>query len=111
MIQAAYDVGGLDGVWETVAGLIAPLSASPEFCARQNNSTPTRRHSPKRGREGFEVGGVLTEDRGNLITDFWGSYDTLEKCDHSRGNAHLFRELTSFSEDGHRWAEGNATCS
>lgn len=63
-------------------------------------------HSPKRGREGFEAGGVLPDYRGNLITDFWGSYDTLERCDHSRCNAHLLRELTSFSEDGSRWAEG-----
>ena len=62
--------------------------------------------SPKRGRQGFEVGGVLPAYCGNLITDFWGSYDTLERCDHSRCNAHLLRELTSFSEDGHRWAEG-----
>jgi transposase len=59
-------------------------------------------HSPKRGREGFEAGGVLPDYRGNLITDFWGSYDTLEQCDHSRCNAHLLRELTAFSEDGHR---------
>jgi transposase len=63
-------------------------------------------HSPKRGREGFEAGGVLPNYRGNLITDFWGSYDTLERCDHSRCNAHLLRELTSFSEDGQRWAAG-----
>ncbi len=63
-------------------------------------------HSPKRGREGFEAAGVLPDYRGNLIHDFWGPYDTLEKCDHSRCNAHLLRELTSFSEDGQRWAEG-----
>lgn len=63
-------------------------------------------HSAKRGREGFDAGGVLPDYRGNLITDFWGSYDTLQQCDHSRCNAHLLRELTSFSEDGHRWAEG-----
>jgi transposase len=72
-----------------------------------STATHTRfSHSPKRGRGGFEAGGALTEYSGNLITDFWGSYDTLEKCDHSRCNAHLLRELTSFSEDGHRWAEG-----
>ena len=69
-------------------------------------------HSPKRGRQGFEVGGVLTDYGGNLITDFWGSYDTLENCDHSRCNAHLLRELTPFSEDAedvkgaNRWAAG-----
>ena len=72
-----------------------------------SNATHTLyNHSPKRGREGFEAGGVLPNYRGNLITDFWGSYDTLEQCDHSRCNAHLLRELTAFSEDGHRWAEG-----
>ena len=63
-------------------------------------------HSPKRGREGFQAAGVLLEYSGNLITDFWGSYDTLEQCRHSRCNAHLLRELTSFSEAGQRWAEG-----
>jgi transposase len=63
-------------------------------------------HSPKRGREGFEAGRVLPNYRGNLITDFWGSYDTLERCDHSRCNAHLLREITSFSDDGQRWAAG-----
>jgi len=56
--------------------------------------------------EGFKAGGVLPDYRGNLVTDFWGSYDTLERCDHSRCNVHLLRELTSFSEEGHRWAEG-----
>jgi transposase len=66
-------------------------------------------HSPKRGREGFESGGILLDFCGNLITDFWGSYDTLEQCEHSRCNAHLLRELTSFSEDGKSWAEGLAT--
>jgi transposase len=72
-----------------------------------SNATHTLyNHSPKRGREGFEAGGVLPDYRGNLITDFWSSYDTLEQCDHSRCNAHLLRELTSFSEDGRRWAEG-----
>jgi transposase len=72
-----------------------------------SNATHTLyNHSPKRGREGFEAGGVLPDFRGNLITDFWGAYDTLEQCDHSRCNAHLLRELTSFSEDGQRWAEG-----
>ncbi|MDP3850439.1 MAG: transposase, partial [Luteolibacter sp.] len=45
-------------------------------------------------------GRVLPNYRGNLITDFWGSYDTLERCDHSRCNAHLLREITSFSDDG-----------
>ena len=83
-------------------------------CARKTQwihvaSTATHtlyNHSPKRGREGFEAGGVLTKYCGNLITDFWGSYDTLELCDHSRCNVHLLRELTSFSEDGHRWADG-----
>ena len=36
-------------------------------------------HSPKRGREGFEAGGVLPDYRGNLTTDFWGPYDTTTK--------------------------------
>lgn len=62
--------------------------------------------SPKRGSEGFKAGGVLPDYRGTLVTDFWSSYDTLELCDHSRCNVHLLRELTSFSEEGHRWAEG-----
>ena len=63
-------------------------------------------HSSKRGREGFDAAGVLPGYRGNLIHDFWGPYDTLEDCIHTRCNAHLLRELISFSEDGQRWAEG-----
>ena len=63
-------------------------------------------HSPKRGREGFDAAGVLPDYRGNLIHDFWGPYDTLEDCIHTRCNAHLLRELTAFAEDGQRWAQG-----
>ena len=46
---------------------------------------------------------------GDLIHDFRGGYDTLEKCIHTRCNAHLLRELISFSDDGQRWAEGLIT--
>ncbi len=66
-------------------------------------------HHPKRGHQGFEVGGALTDYGGNLITYFWASYDTLENCDHSRCNAHLLRELTPFSEEvkgANHWATG-----
>lgn len=63
-------------------------------------------HSPKRGREGFDSAGVLPDYSGNLIHDFWGPYDTLGDCIHTRCNAHLLRELTSFAEDGQAWAQG-----
>jgi transposase len=66
-------------------------------------------HSPKRGREGFDSAGVLPAYRGNLIHDFWGPYETLEHCIHTRCNAHLLRELTSFAEDGQPWAQGLIT--
>lgn len=66
-------------------------------------------HSPKRGREGFAAADVLPGYSGNLIHDFWGAYDTLEHCIHSRCNAHLLRELTSFAEDGQDWAQGLIT--
>lgn len=82
-------------------------AAHTEWIHVASNATHTLyHHSPKRGREGFEAGGVLPDYCGNLITDFWGSYDTLDQCGHSRCNAHLLRELTAFSEDGQRWAEG-----
>lgn len=61
-------------------------------------------YSPKRGIEGFAAADVLPDYKGILVHDFWGPYDTLD-CEHSRCNAHLLRELKSFVEDGHHWAE------
>jgi len=61
-------------------------------------------YRPKRGVEGFSVGQVLPHFSGTLVHDFWNPYDTLD-CDHSRGNAHLLRELKACVEDGHLWAE------
>ena len=75
-------------------------------------ATPTHTlysHSPKRGQEGFEAAGVLPGFGGNLIHDFWGAYDTLEYCFHTRCNAHLLRELKAFTDAGHRWASGLGT--
>lgn len=75
-------------------------------------ATPTHTlysHSPKRGQEGFEAAGVLPGFGGNLVHDFWGAYDTLENCFHSRCNAHLLRELKAFTEVGHHWASGLTT--
>jgi transposase len=72
-------------------------------------ATPTHTlysHSPKRGREGFDAAGVLPDYSGNLVHDFWGAYDTLENCSHSRCNAHLLRELKAFVEANHPWAQG-----
>jgi transposase len=63
-------------------------------------------HSAKRGREGFDAAGVLPGFGGNLVHDFWGAYDTLTNCIHSRCNAHLLRELKAFSEAGRPWARG-----
>lgn len=63
-------------------------------------------HSTKRGREGFDAAGILPDYSGNLVHDFWGAYDTLENCFHSRCNAHLLRELKAFIEAGHPWAQG-----
>jgi len=72
-------------------------------------ATPTHTlysHSTKRGREGFDAAGVLPDFSGNLVHDFWGAYDTLENCLHSRCNAHLLRELIAFTEVGRQWAQG-----
>ena len=60
--------------------------------------------SPKRGVEGFAAAAILPSYGGTLVHDFWGPYDTLG-CRHSRCNAHLLRELKSFVESGHRWAQ------
>ena len=60
--------------------------------------------SPKRGVEGFAAADILPGYGGTLVHDFWGPYDTLG-CRHSRCNAHLLRELKSFVESGHRWAQ------
>jgi transposase len=61
-------------------------------------------YSPKRGEEGIKASQVLTEFSGNLVHDFWKSYEMLD-CTHSRCNTHLLRELTACVEDGHPWAE------
>lgn len=60
--------------------------------------------SPKRGVIGFAAADILPSYGGTLVHDFWGPYGTLE-CRHSRCNAHLLRELKSFIESGHHWAQ------
>lgn len=113
--RVAPAVGRIAGVLRQAEQLHADetgvrCAGRTEWIHVASNATHTLyHHSSKRGREGFEAGGVLPDYRGNLTTDFWGSYDTLEQCDHSRCNAHLLRELTSFAEDGQRWAEGLIT--
>jgi transposase len=62
-------------------------------------------HSMKRGLEGIVAGGVLAKYKGNLVHDFWGPYDNLEHCSHSRCGAHLLRELKACGEEkGAEWA-------
>lgn len=77
---------------ETGSALCRPHAMDSRRIHRDPHPLP----NPKRGSQGFEVGAVLPAFRGNLITDFWGSYDTLEQCDHSRCNAHLLRELAEY---------------
>lgn len=61
-------------------------------------------YSSKRGIDGFAVANVLAHYKGILVHDFWNPYDTLG-CYHARCGAHLLRELKSFIESGHFWAE------
>lgn len=62
-------------------------------------------HSARRGLEGILASGVLPGYKRRLMHDFWGPYDHLQGCKHSRCNAHLLRELKACIEDGHRWAK------
>ena len=58
----------------------------------------------KRGREGTEAGGVVSEYEGTLIHDCWAAYFGFDKCKHALCVAHLMRELTALIEQGQPWA-------
>jgi hypothetical protein len=58
----------------------------------------------KRGREGTEAGGIVSEYEGTLIHDCWSPYFGFDKCKHALCVAHLMRELIALIERGHVWA-------
>ena len=58
----------------------------------------------KRGREGSESGGVLSEYTGVLVHDCWKPYFGFDKCEHALCCAHLLRELNALIEKGQKWA-------
>ena len=62
--------------------------------------------STRRGKDGMEENGVLTDFHGVAIHDCWSSYWKYEDVTHAVCNAHLLRELTGveqYSPD-HKWA-------
>ena len=58
----------------------------------------------KRGREGIESGGIVSEYEGTLIHDCWSPYFGFDKCKHALCVAHLMRELIALIESGQVWA-------
>ena len=59
---------------------------------------------PKRGREAMEEFGLLPRYQGLLMSDCLRSY-AIYGTERSLCCAHLLRDLTAVSEQGHRWAE------
>lgn len=76
-----------------------------------NSSTPELTYqtiNAKRGQEGMEGNGVLTEFGGIAVHDCWSPYWKYDGVTHAVCNAHLLRELTGveqYSPD-HQWAPG-----
>jgi transposase len=59
----------------------------------------------KRGREGMDAIGILTNFKGISVHDRWASYDDYD-CDHALCNAHLLRDLKFLAEENDsKWAE------
>jgi len=59
----------------------------------------------KRGKEGIDAIGILTDYKGISVHDRWASYDKYT-CTHALCNAHLLRELKWVKEEvGRAWAE------
>ena len=70
-------------------------------------STPTHTHYSiqlKRGKEGIDKVGILTDYKGISVHDRWSSYEQYS-CSHALCNAHLLRELKYIYEEmGRAWA-------
>lgn len=76
-----------------------------------NSSTPELTYqtiNAKRGWDGMEDNGVLTEFSGVAIHDCWSPYWKYDGITHAVCNAHLLRELTGVEQYSpeHQWAPG-----
>lgn len=61
---------------------------------------------PKRGKDGMDKIGILTEFKGLIVHDSWAPYFRYEKLRHSLCCAHILRELTGIHENtGQEWAK------
>jgi len=59
----------------------------------------------KRGIEGVQAMGILSEYHGTATHDHWSAYFQFTQCEHSVCNEHIVRELDSVTErDGQSWA-------
>jgi transposase len=58
----------------------------------------------KRGKEGSEATGVISDYKGILVHDCWKPYFGFDQCEHALCVAHLLRELNALIEQGQLWA-------
>jgi transposase len=61
--------------------------------------------SPKRGKEGMDVAGILQRYRGIIVHDHWQPYFQYKEAKHALCNAHHLRELKYIAEqEKEMWA-------
>ena len=74
-----------------------------------NSSTPELTYQTvhtKRGKEGIDGNGVISDFHGTAVHDCWSSYWKYNDVGHAVCGAHLLRELTGIAETypDHKWA-------
>ena len=74
-----------------------------------NSSTPELTYqtiSTRRGKDGMEENGVLTNFQGVAVHDCWSPYWKYDNVTHAVCNGHLLRELTGVEQYSpeHKWA-------
>ncbi len=74
-----------------------------------NSSTPDLTYQTvhtKRGKEGIDGNGVISDFHGTAVHDCWSSYWKYNDVGHAVCGAHLLRELTGIAETypDHKWA-------
>lgn len=75
-----------------------------------NSSTPDLTYQTvhtKRGKDGIDGNGVITDFHGTAVHDCWSSYWKYNDVDHAVCGAHLLRELTGIEDTypEHNWSK------